>query len=116
MTVTIPRGKFKDKLEESGYVNHMNYKRSDSSDTIRKRIVSVFPKGTAVTSFSFLDARSRHLEKIDIPPSLSKEWVGEAVANLTGHGRLYILSPIDDTGSLTEGKNSPLTLNVHLPL
>ena len=44
MAVTIPCGKFKDNLQESGYVNHMDYKRSDSSDTIRRKIVSALPK------------------------------------------------------------------------
>ncbi len=91
-SVTIPRGQYKQKLQDAGHFNHMAYKTSDSCDDIQNKIVSVFPKVLAAdATFSFLDARSKHLEKIFDPPNGALEWNGEAIAALSGHGRLYIL-------------------------
>ncbi len=64
-SVTIPRGQYKQKLQDAGHFNHMAYNTSDSCDDIQNKIVSVFLKVlVADATYSFLDARSKHLEKI----------------------------------------------------
>ncbi len=48
-----------------------------------------------VKEVHFLDARAKHLEKVTIPRNGHSEWNGNAVALLTGQGRLYILPGIE---------------------
>ena len=42
-TVIIPRGQYKQKLEDAGRVMHLKYKKSDSDEAIRAKIVALFP-------------------------------------------------------------------------
>ena len=71
MTVTIPRGHYKSKLEDAGRVNYLKYMKSDTEHDIRARIIGLFPMifRNGTEEFNFLDARSKYLEKIIVPPS-----------------------------------------------
>lgn len=43
MTLTIPRGHYKSKLEDAGRVNYLRYMKSDAEYEIKARIVDLFP-------------------------------------------------------------------------
>ena len=118
-SVVVPRGQYKVKLEHAGYVNYMKYKRSDSYSDIQGKIVSLFPKIVSSSStFLFLDARSKHLEKMSHPPNGHCEWDGNAIVTLTGQGRLYILPKESEkagtsiSGTVSTSSSSGLTMNL----
>ena len=91
--VVIPRGQYKQKLEDAGRVMHLKYKKSNSEEDIRAKIVALFPLilKDVKKPFLYMDARSKQLEKAVMPPAGHLQWNGEAIATLTGQGRLYIL-------------------------
>ena len=111
MAVTIPRGHYKNKLEDAGRVKYLKYTRSDSDQEIKARIIDLFPSvfRNGITEFKFLDARCRYLEKITVPPSPHCEWSGAAVMTLTGQGRLFIL-PVEDNGQQETGQQKTQVL------
>ena len=60
MTVTIPQGHYKKKLEDAGRVKHLKYSKSDTCQEIKARIIGLFPSvfgNNSTKEFSFLDAR-----------------------------------------------------------
>ena len=120
-SVVVPRGQYKMKLENADYVNYMKYKRSDSYSDIQGKIVSLFPKIVSSSStFLFLDARTKHLEKMSHPPNghCECEWDGNAIVTLTGQGRLYILPKESEkagtsiSGTVSTSSSSGLTMNL----
>ena len=97
MTVSLPRGHYKSQLESAGCVNYLKYLKTDGEPKIKAQIIDLFPlifkNGSEI--FTFLDARSKHLEKIKNPPLPHSQWGGAAIMTLTGQGRLFILPDND---------------------
>lgn len=111
---TVPRGRKREQLRDSGHVQSCYISIEDDCDTLSEKIVSMFPS-LKIAGFKIMNAtKSGDLFEAQLP-----QLNGEFIMELTGNGPLFIIpraavvAPIVSPQVKTESENEITGISRH---